>query len=279
MKKRILLLIILCIISACGGFTGEIITTPGSGGSSQVYVPFNKVELIYDLGLKFDTTWLDNDLTDFACYHGVSRARDTIKSLLDIMECVYDIPEEARRPSIDVTLHCRDSIFKKTYKKPDDGVGHYSLDNLPYTEDFIATGIIVIKSAKTSTPNGIQVRWEKSASYPNWPIQELVVTATKDGITGNAPGVTKGGTNNGNDDVATRYGGIIPNTYGDEGDCLDPIGDLPTATLDPRRLEYEGVCVDDPFYSPTLCRPIYSGGAFNADLEWEKPIIVKLSQL
>ena len=236
---------------------------------------FDKVELIYDLGSKFDTRFLDDDLDDFKFAHGVSRSRDTIKSLLDIVRNA-DCIEESNKPSIEVTLHCSDTVVKKIYKNYMD-VSDNCLFAIPAPDD-IKTGNVVIKTCKTSM-YAIQVRWEKEASQPNWPLKEVVSTADSKNISGNAPAVTKGGTNNGNGDAATRNGGIITNTYGSEGEALDPVGDLPTATLDPRNLEFEGICEEDPFYSPTLSRPVYSGGTFRSDIEWDKPIIVKISQL
>lgn len=244
----------------------------GTGHIERVsYITFDKVELIYDLSQKFDVDYLAGDLQDFMVIHNVSKYRDTLRSLLDVVGNSTWISEESNKPSIEVTLHCSDTILKKTYKRSDEGVGPNSLDNLPYTEEFIATGTMVIKTCKT-THHGIQVRWEKSASYPNWPIKEIVATADPKNISGTAPAVTKGGTNNGNGDAATRNGGIITNTL-DGLDPLDPIG--PSVTLDSSGFELEEMAL----FSPTLCRPVYSEGSFRNDLEWEKPIIVKVSQL
>jgi hypothetical protein len=275
MKRiEILLCIMLFLLSSCDQYIYDG-APDGTGQINRVTdLVFNKVELIYDLGTKFDTRFLADDLDDFKFAHGVSKSRDTIKSLLDIVRNA-DCLEESNKPSIYIALHCPDTVIEKTYKNYMD-VGDKALYGIPAPDD-VKTGTVVIKTCKTFM-HGIQVRWEKEASQPNWPLKEVVSKADSKNISGNAPAVTKGGTNNGNGDAATRNGGIITNTYYGGGD-IDPIGDLPTASLDPREIEYEGDREKVPFYSPTLCRPVYSGGTFRSDIEWDKPIIVKISQL
>lgn len=163
--------------------------------------------------------------------------------------------EDPRKPSITLTMNCTDTTITKQFNRND--VGPLTLYEIPHRED-VYTGTVEVKSCKTFM-YGLQVVWKKSASGPNWPFNEFVENGT---ISGTAPGVVKGGTNNNNGNVAVRDGEIIKNT-----------GDPRILPLEDKNLVF--VKEDTPVVSPTLCKNVYIGGTVSSNVKWEQPTIYK----
>ena len=220
---------------------------------------FNEIALKYDFSTKFQTNYIIGDYQEFKFYHNIqsdSYFSGEINDLTDIL-FMADGVEEPRRPSITLTLNCSDTTIVKKFSNSE--IAPLDLFDIPYRED-VYTGTVEIKSYKTLM-YGLQVVWKKTASGPNWPINEFVKDGT---ISGTAPGIIKGGTNNGNGDFATRGGGILINT--NDRTLLNSNDYMATAQF---------VVEENPIFSPNLTGEIYLGGEMSDDVEWEKPVVYK----
>ena len=173
----------------------------------------------------------------------------------------------AETPSLIDTIHLRPINFKA--------------NNEVELDDSYATttkGTITVKSPKTNY-YGVRVVWEKIFTKNNWPTQEFV--AECDTITSDFDSYLKGGTNNDRGDVATRNGGIIPNTYDDVGDALDETyGPGPVVTYEDNnnRFDLTGVKEDVVFLPPVLEKPILVGGSVSQSYKWSTPTIYRILQ-
>lgn len=231
--------------------------TIGSGGYAMLH--FNRLELKYDFSEKYNTDYIQEDIDDFKSFHNLTAQTGysgVITQLTDILP-LGDILEESRKPSITVTLNYLDTIITKKYKRED--LGPLDLYNLPARSD-VYTGTVKVKSMK-SFMHGMQVIWEKSASGPNWPISEFVVSGK---IESSSTGITKSGTNNGQGCIAVRPIGntlkVIPNTI--------------DSSLSDRSYTTD----TSPALSPILSNPIYSDGDISDNLRWEAPVIMKIEK-
>ena len=157
---------------------------------------------------------------------------------------------------------------------------NFQVDNTVVTNDPFSTttkGTITVKSPKTDY-YGVRVVWEKIFTKNNWPTQEFV--AECDTITSDFDSYLKGGTNNDRGDVATRNGGIIPNTYDDVGDPLDETyGPGPVVTYeDNNRFGFTGLKEEEVFLPPVLDKPILVGGSVSQSYKWSTPTIYRVLQ-
>ena len=244
--------------------------TIGNGGTADIIL--SDLSLKWDFTKKCDPNFILDDCEEFKFAHNIlppgTGLTGEIKSFKDIL-WMADSFESSRKPSIKVTLHChsdledKDTTVTKTFTW--DEVGPLELYQIPYRDD-IFTGEVEIKSCKTMM-HGLQVVWKKTASGPNWPINEFI----KDGEVspGNAPApITKGGTNNSNGNVAANSGGIIPNT-------IEDILEYEELIEGPIEVEIEL----EPIYSPSLAKPFYINGTMSEKVEWGKPNIYKTKNL
>ena len=244
--------LLLLLIASCSPQPGIYI---GDGGKTTIH--FNTIALKYDFSQKFQTSFIESDCEEFMRNHNIqsdSKYSGTIDNLKDIYYMIDGI-EDSRKPSITLTMNCTDTTITKKFNNED--VGPWDLFQITYRED-VYTGTVEIKSCKTSM-YGLQVVWKKSASGPNWPINEFVQNGT---ISGTAPGIVKGGTNNNNGNVATRNGEIIRNT-----------GDRYLLPIENENLAF--IAEEAPVISPALCKNVYIGGNISSNVEWDQPAIYK----
>jgi len=205
----------------------------------------------------------------------------------------YGHPDRA--PSIELKINCLGDQITKTFREWE--VSSDSLTNIRVSSDY-QTHSLTIKSHKT-TWQKVRIVWDKPSSGFNdesfiglsgnvltagWDPKSLSVMVKCD--SGPAARPSSSGSGGGYD--------IIPNTLGmdEDGNYYDRPSDgddvidweeveedidegeveegWPADEEDPL---LEDLCEDDnPVISPTLLRPIYSGGRFQNSLRWRVPV-------
>ena len=278
--KGLFLFLLVYLLSSCSMPGGVSV---GSGGQGSI--SFDKVALKYDFSKKCNIHQIAADYAEFRIYHNYIPDPNiplndprmdpqkpeyyvgSINYLQDILFMV-DAAPEGRKPSITLTMYGeRDSVVTKKFSK--DEVFSNTLENIPSLQP-VYTGTVEVKSYKTSQ-YGLQVVWKKSASGPDWPFHEFVKDGT---LSAGTPGIVKGGTNNGNGNIAGRDGGFLDNTghlylhY-----YYDPSGDYHIVGSEDGSVQL--VIEEEPFYSPDLCEEVYVGGEFSNEVEWDKPVIYR----
>jgi len=241
---------------------------------------FKNVALRFGFNNFFDKEkvpyYLAGDYQELCNYYGLMPNNDYSGEITELFtllarENEYDADHKpsvtliAETPSLIDTIHLRPDNFRA--------------DNevvLNDSYDTTTKGTITVKSPKTDY-YGVRVVWEKIFTKNNWPTQEFV--AECDTITSDFDSYLKGGTNNDRGDVATRNGGIIPNTYDDVGDALDEThGPVVTYEDNNNRFDLTGVKEENVFISPVLEKPILVGGSVSQSYKWSTPTIYRILQ-
>lgn len=253
MKHPIMILAFVILATSCN--SGNWTSAPGNKIKTLF---FDKVELKFDFGKKFDCSYIEGDYNEFKKFHKVNNEgifSGEINTFTDIL--IYaNAVEESRRPSITSKIYGQTSEGKDTTitKKFEIGdVTDKTLMNIDYC-DYVATAMITIKSYKTPT-YGLQVEWEVTHSGPNWDMKEFI----KDGkVTGTAPAVVKCSTNNDSGIIAAREGVILDNTL-----SKNYRNDLELQKY---------ILLEEQIFSPTLTNSIIYGAE---DKVWSKPQLLQ----
>ena len=252
----------------------------GPGPTKSMRLEFKNVALRFGFNNFFDKEkvpyYLAGDYQELCNYYGLMPNNDYSGEITELFtllarENEYDADHKpsvtliAETPSLIDTIHLRPDNFRA--------------DNevvLNDSYDTTTKGTITVKSPKTDY-YGVRVVWEKIFTKNNWPTQEFV--AECDTITSDFDSYLKGGTNNDRGDVATRNGGIIPNTYDDVGDALDEThGPVVTYEDNNNRFDLTGVKEENVFISPVLEKPILVGGSVSQSYKWSTPTIYRILQ-
>lgn len=269
---------LLVVFSWCSCYVRE--GGPIPEHNENMSLEFKNVALRFGFNNFFDEekvpSYLGGDYQELCSYYGLEPKIDYSGEITELFlllanEGKYDDDHKpsvtliAETPSLIDTIHLRPNNFK--------------VNNEVELDDSYATttkGTITVKSPKTNN-YGVRVVWEKIFTKNNWPTQEFV--AECDTITSDFDSYLKGGTSNDRGDVATRNGGIIPNTYLDKDDALDEThGPVVTYEDNNNRFGLTGVKEEEVFLPPVLEKPILVGGSVSQSYKWSTPTIYRILQ-
>lgn len=273
---------LLVMFSWCSCYIRE--PEPGN----PINVPERELELEFKnvaLRFNFSNTYKQNDklselwgdYAELCNYYNLMPNNDYSG---EITELFYLLANEGRydedhKPSVTLLAETPSAIDTIHFGPENFRVGN----EVRIKDTFSSTtkGTITVKSPKTKD-YGVRVVWEKIFTDNNWPDKEFV--AECDTITSDFDSYLKGGTNNDRGDVATRNGGIIPNTYDDVGDALDESHGPTVAYEDygDNRIDLRGIKEENVFLPPILENPILVGGRESKSYKWSTPTIYRVLQ-
>ena len=185
--------------------------------------------------------------------------------------------EENRKPSIMIKLS---SLFQndttKVFSKGE--VSTNALQCIPNLQKY-QSHILTIKSIVTEA-NGLQIVWEQHSTggFGKW--INLSVhgnTIYFDDLDYDSVSViVKSGVNNSKGDIAVRPSGANGYSYDVLLNTMDGVTIKQFPDDEDTELSMEDYCVvETPCFSPTILRPVYSGGQFQSNIRWKTPIVLQ----
>lgn len=286
MKHLLLILLSTGIMVSC-------MIQEGTGTSPSWMLPekdkpitlyFSSVSLSFNLTQykDYDFNKFDPDYWELCTNHGITYRYDHSGSVTSLFNILYyeNAFEDKRKPSIVLKLSClHNEDSTKVFSKEE--VGIQALQNIPYLNTY-QSHTLTIKSLVTKE-NEIQIIWENSSSgFDKW--KSLNVTGNiidaGDLDEETVSTIIKSGIKKSNGDFAVRpssggYYDIILNTLEDDSEMMECLEEDVFVDDDGNALvECEVECEEEPLISPTLSRPVYSGGIFQSNIRWRVPIVL-----